>query len=137
MNTVNTAISQLKAIIATTQASQVVRKSILECKHQYPANINHVKQKFFSTKKKRVKKTLTLSKPSVSELNASQAKLDNQEPSICAVCWKTDDIDITYSQVEVNWVQCSNCFTWIHKQCVLKLNESTEIGDDYYCMFCS
>jgi len=134
--TVNTATRQLIVITQTVTASKLVGKRLLPPKHKYSPNINHITQQVFhSTKKKRKKLCLSIAKPNPQQLTASKAKLSRQEPDICAICWKVNDIDLTYSQINVLWVQCSNCKVWVHKQC-LKLDEDESLPEQFFCSFC-
>ncbi len=64
----------------------------LPIKRKIPPNSNNETQlKFFSTKKRRVVATKTISKPSSTEVIKQRINLQNIEPKICGVCLKEDD----------------------------------------------
>ena len=96
-------------------------------------NQNAEKQpQFFSTKKKQLRATQRLSKPSHLQLKEKRSNLLNQTTTCCGICFKEND---NSSDDFVNWVQCSSCEIWLHVICAT--GRSDEYIEDYICDSCS
>ena len=70
--------------------------------------------RFFSTKKKR-KTGKAIKIPTIDEQQAVKYRLQKIEPSLCSVCFKKND---DTNNDEIEWVECSNCCSWVHQACI-------------------
>ena len=137
LNAIKTALKQLKAVRATVLASQNTPTVPLQRKRQYAPNTSHETQdKYHSTKKKRSKQSLTLSKPSRQQIEQSVLKLHQQNTRVCGVCFKEEDKSLFASTI--SWIECTKCSLWIHFSCTkLAAKQSTDIPQDFQCQFCT
>ena len=137
LNAIKTALKQLKAARATVLASQNTPTVPLQRKRQYVPNTSHETQdKYHSTKKKRSKQSLTLSKPSRQQIEQSVLKLHQLNTRVCGVCFKEEDKSLFASTI--SWIECTKCSLWIHFSCTkLAAKQSTDIPQGFQCQFCT
>lgn len=110
----NTAVSVLKPGVCNSPHIPSTSKS--------PPNANMEKQvRFYSTKKPREPSSKVIRKPTPTEVAGAKEELRKVEVSICGVCLKCDDED---SEALVNWVTCTKCNLWVHKECSELVNNS-------------
>lgn len=105
-----------------------------DSKHNFPSNKKFETQrsKFFSTKRKSLKRNkLKLKKPGRMECDKLTQELQSITPSQCAICNKMED---SGTSDNILWIQCTNCETWFHTECI-----SQDVGnnEEFYCNFCN
>ena len=136
IDALNTAKKHLQAAITVIKAIEQTKSvKTLPVKRKVSPNQNCEHQessKFFSTKKKRLSLTQTMSRPSSCEMNKLKHELKEQETIFCGSCLKEDD----RSNHEVmEWIQCERCALWIHLTCTIP--KLTNAPDVYICHFCT
>ena len=127
-----TITQHIQAAITVGTAIQGMRKTLPE-KITSPPNTNSQKQRFYSTKKRKMTSSTTLSKPSYEQSDICKSRLRSMEPLFCAICLQEDDTSMSVSSI-VDWVQCSHCQMWVH---LTRANFKLADFDKYVCKYCT
>jgi hypothetical protein len=116
-------------VIKAVQSKQPAPSSLSNKKRLAP-NSNMEKQvRFKSTKKQRVLKHKTLTKPNSDDVDKCIEAMEEVDVVVCGICFRENDAT---GQTLVNWIQCETCYIWYHDVCV----NTDQIDDIFVCGFC-
>ena len=101
-------VLQARITYATTSKLDV-------CKRPAPNENNKIQARFFSTKKKCVRQSSSLSKPTEEEIEIAEETLNSVDVVVCGICYKEDDHGV---DEVVKWVRCLQCLVWFHRVCI-------------------
>ena len=128
-----TSSKHLTSAIMAIKAIQRIQHATLPRKRKIPPNKNSEKQpRFFSTKKKQLRVSARLTKPSHEEVQATRFHLLSQTATVCGICLQEDD---TSSNDTIEWLQCSTCDIWLHVNCAGVTSDKPP--EEYICYTCS
>ena len=91
-----------------------VYKPLLIAKKCPSHNSNNATQQHFHSKKQII--APRFAKPATENENTVRDHLESLEPSVCGICYKTDDPSLSNLK-EVDWIECSVCALWVHQTC--------------------
>lgn len=134
---VKSGIVHLRCALSTMKAVKNAAPSLqqIPTKETVAPNTNHTLQpRFVSTRKRRRSELKSsLSKPTTSEINTCKSKMLCVEIRVCALCFGEDDK--VGSDETVQWIECTQCGTWVHLVCAAA-RPSTSSNEDYMCDSC-
>ena len=133
IDSIHTARKHVQAAVSIIKAMQNQKESVLPLKRKVSPNENHEKQRrFFSTKKKTVTATPSISKPSLQQSDQCKTKIRKTDPMFCGNCLKENDIN--HRNQTIQWIQCDTCSMWLHLSCTRP--KLTSVPENYSCHFC-
>ena len=104
--------------IIKSQQKSVPIPETLKCRKRPASNSCMDKQlRFYSTKKRRSTNSISIAKPSVEKSNHAKDTLVETDVTICSVCLKEEDTELTDT---VEWLKCNHCDVWLHVSCILQ-----------------
>ena len=144
-DTLKAGITHLRQAIGTMKSMQSdsSKEKLVPVTSIAPNTNMQCQTRFHSTKKRRVSSDhLQLTKPTPTQVDECIRSLSENIPSdevrVCGVCFREEDfIQSGSSNEPVQWINCTNCLTWLHVSCAGISVPQQSIPLNFSCKFCA